>query len=103
MATVQERLGKLTNRQTLWELVATNGAEVYLVRYTNRRSRSSLFESARHSGQQLARLTGSDRLTFYARSGDGAYMGAWAIKWSGRTQRDAIREGEHAYIGDYPI
>jgi len=103
MATVIERLDRLRNRQTLYELVVQHDdGRRLLVQYTGAPTRNRLLTACRRWGAQLARLTGTDTLTFGARMADGAVMGDWRIVWSGLTQREAICAGEPTFIGDMP-
>jgi hypothetical protein len=45
-------------------------------------------------------LTGTSDITFAKRAGDGATMGPWRIRWTGRTQREAANMGRLPWIGD---
>lgn len=44
--------------------------------------------------------TGDNGITWATRAADGGRMGAWTIRFTGRTQRDAIINGELPYIED---
>lgn len=96
-STIPQRAGDAT----LYELVAHHPEHpVLLIAYCHGQSRARLLKACCRHGQALARLTGTDQLTFARRAHDGATMGAWSIAWTGRTKRDALHEGEHAWIGD---
>ncbi len=101
MTHVQERLSRIRNRRTLYELVVSHpdGRRV-LLGYADRHSRNMLLRMARKHGQRLADLTGEEQLTFAKFSRDGARIGEWSIKWTSRTQREAIIEGELPFIAD---
>lgn len=88
-------------RATLYELVMERGAGEprYLLMYTNNRSRRILLESCRSHGETIAKLTNANRIVFAKKSGDGATVGGWRIHWSGRTQREAVRD-PLPWIGD---
>lgn len=85
--------------RTLYELVAQNGDQRFLIMYRSNRSRRMLLDSCRKHGERLVKLTGVADITFAKRAGDGATMGAWRIRWTGRTQREAVGS-ELPWIGD---
>ena len=93
------RLARLTNRGTYYELAAILGDQRRLVAYTQRRSRSGMLAACRNRAVLLIALTGAENLQFGKRTVDGATMGDWQIRFTGRTERDAIMEGELPYIG----
>lgn len=79
---------------TRYELaVAHPDGRRFLLGYTVRRSRNSLFEFAQRNALALLRLTGDETIRFAKRTAEGATMGAWHINWTGRTQRQAASEG----------
>jgi hypothetical protein len=100
MAALQERLDRLKNRRTLYELAAVLADRKVLVAYCGRRGRSGLWHACVKRGPELAALCGTDRLTFATRAGDGATMGDWTIRFTGRTQRECYIEGELPFVCD---
>jgi hypothetical protein len=101
-ARTTERLDSLRNRATLYELAMIRGEERILIAYSQRKGRRDIFKAvaADHRVRQVTARTGTDQIDFAKRTADGATMGGWAIRFTGRTQRDAIIEGELPYIGD---
>ena len=93
------RLARLYNRATCYELAAINVERRVLIAYCGRRSRSGLLAACRNRGALVIALTGSENIEFGKRASDGATMGPWQIRFTGRTERDAIMEGELEYIG----
>ena len=101
-ATAQERLARIRNRQTLYELtIAHPDGRRYLVAYAQSKGRTDLWRSVTSEKRvdRIVKLTGTEEITFAKRAADGATMGDWAIRFTGRTQRDCIVEGELTYIG----
>jgi hypothetical protein len=99
-ATTQQRLARLSNRVTLYETVATYGTQTVLVVYCGKnktRFFRAIAENDQERAKKLVELTGAERITV----GKGTVLGTigeWTIKFTGRTQRDAIVEGEHPYL-----
>lgn len=100
MATTAERLERLKYYATRYELAAINGDTRILLVYSYGRGRRAILESARKHGEKLVALTGRQSIDFAKRASDGATMGDWQIRFTGRTQRDAICSGELPWIGD---
>jgi hypothetical protein len=102
MIPTTERLERLRNRATLYELAMTRGEERLLVAYSQRKGRRDIFKAvtADHRVGPIMARTGADRIEFAKRAADGAMMGGWTIRFTGRTERDAIIEGELPYAGD---
>jgi hypothetical protein len=94
----QRRLAAMHNRTTLYELVATDGVRTVLLSYC-RKARGVIFDVACKHGPALVALTGDERIHFAKLAADGATMGAWKIKFTGRTERDCCLEGVHDWIG----
>lgn len=90
-----QRLEALKHYSSRYELVATHpdGRKV-LVGYTPRRGRSGLFDMLAKNGVAWVKFSGSENITFGKRVADGAISGKWSINFSGRTQREAICNGE---------
>ena len=92
-------LQRIRGSDTLYELVAKHpDGRSYLIRYTHRRSRDALLKNLRHYGETVARLMGPT-VTFASHAADGATVGDWRVSWTGRTERDALRDGELPFIG----
>jgi hypothetical protein len=103
-STTAQYLERIRNRATLYELAISRGAESYLVAYCQRKSRDGIFKAVSKDGrrEKLVALTGDQEIHFADRSADGATMGAWSIRFTGRTEREAITEGaELPYIGEW--
>ena len=103
-ATLTAKLSRLKNYATRYELVASrdNGADRYLIAYTPRNNRRGLWAAVTEPARaaKLVKLTGSPEITFGKKASDGATMGDWEIRFSGRTQRECYLEGELTYIGE---
>jgi hypothetical protein len=100
MNDIHNKLARLHNRRTAYELVAVNGDQRVLVCYSAERSRNALYRICCKRAAALLALTGAESITWAKRSADGGMMGAWSIRFSGRTQRECYIEGELAYVGD---
>lgn len=98
--TTQEKLARLKNYQTRYECVMTNGNQTYLLAYSSGRSRDNMLKIVRSRGERIVEITHSESITFGTKVADGAVCGDWKIKFTGRTQRDCILEGEHPFIAD---
>jgi hypothetical protein len=99
----QARLARLYNRRTAYELVAIRDDRRILIAYSQGRSRHSILAACRNRGQQVIDALGisaSDLLMFAKRASDGCTIGPWSIRFSGRTEREAILTGELEYVGD---
>jgi hypothetical protein len=86
--------------QTLYELAIENGDTRYLLMYCSNRCRRTILEVAQKHCAALIRLTGDQGINWLDKAAGGATMGAWRIRWTGRTQRDAASTGKLAWIGD---
>jgi len=88
------RLNRLKRYSTRYELIATHpdGRKV-LVGYT-RKGRDGMLSMMRKNGEAWVKFSGCEDIHFARRVGDGATSGEWTINFSGRTQREAIMEGE---------
>jgi len=95
-----ERLARLQNRGTYYELAAVRGEQRRLIAYTQRRSRRGMLAACRNRAVLVIALTGAEELQFGKRAEDGATLGAWQVRFTGRTERDAIMEGELPFIGE---
>jgi len=88
-----------TGARTLYELAAQNGDRRILLAYCSNRGRRTVWEVARKHAERLVALTGAENIEFAKRASDGATMGAWRIRWTGRTQREAVGS-KLPWIGD---
>lgn len=93
MTTIEQRLRRIHNRRTLYEIIIEKGEERYLVQYASK-SRNAILRGLRRHGEAIAARFG-DTVTFARRSADGAYVGDWHVRYSGRTEREAIIAGEY--------
>lgn len=95
MTALQQRLKSLKYHATKYEIVATHkdGRKV-LVGYTPRKGRQGLWAMVAKNATAWIAFSGEGSLTFAKRAADGATAGDWNINFSGRTQRDAIINGE---------
>jgi hypothetical protein len=99
-----KHLERIRNRATLYELAISRGDETFLVAYCQRKSRDAIFKAVAKDGrrEKLVALTGDEEIRFAKRTADGATMGAWAIRFTGRTEREAIASGtELPYVGEW--
>lgn len=84
-----------TNSPTLYELVAAHpDGRACLVAYCSRKGRRDIWIAVTKNDSRreaIINLTGAKDIHFAKRSADGARMGDWLIKFSGRTQRDCQR------------
>jgi hypothetical protein len=96
-----EKLERLRNYSTRYELAISHAdGRRYLVAYSPRNNRRGLFDAVRGRGAAIVALTGADDMVFGNRAADGATVGAWTIRFTQRTQREAYIEGELSYVGD---
>jgi hypothetical protein len=101
--TLGQRLQRLQNRHTLYELVASHpDGRRFLVAYCGRRGRRGIFTALAGRAAAMTALTGDDGIKFAARAADGGTMGAWTIRFSGRTQRECYIAGELEYVAAAP-
>lgn len=101
-----ERLERIKNRQTAYELTITHpDGRKFLVCYSCRQGREAIFDAVSNEDRVAAivKLTGDGDIHFAPRAADGATMGDWSIRFSGRTQRECILGSggpELEYIGN---
>lgn len=92
-----EKLEALKWRATRYEAVLEHNGARYLIGYTAMHSRHGLLKVAQAHGQQIIGFLGvsaDQEMTAGKRAADGFRIGDSAIRFTGRTQRDAILEGE---------
>ena len=88
--------------KTLYEATVSNGTTTYLLVYSARLSRAALHAAVTKHAATMVKLTGDNQIHYADRAQDGATMGDWTIKYSGRTEREAKRD-PHTWIGDLNI
>jgi hypothetical protein len=97
--TTRDKLARLSRYGTAYEVTATHQQHAsILIGYTPRKSFAGLYDAFRQHGKHFGDLTGSetaerDRMMIVFDSG-------WIIRFSGRTERDAISNGERPFIRD---
>ena len=96
-----KKLARLYNRRTMYELAAihTDGRRV-LIAYSDGKGRRDVWNCCHNRATAVVALTGSEIFDFGKRAADGAVIGEWSIRFTGRTEREAIMEGELAYVRD---
>jgi hypothetical protein len=100
------KLARLHNYRTRYEVEAVSTADPsqkYLVGYTSQKSRYGLLSACRRVGPELIaalRLSETAELVPSKRAADGFALGSWQVRFSGRTQRDAIWSGELVFVAD---
>ena len=91
-------------KRTLWELIAehTDGRQV-LIQYTGAPGLKHLYHALQDQKDYILRLFGT--LEFErANTHDVRFVfGAWTVRYSGRTQRDAVSQGEYPFIRDVSL
>lgn len=87
------KLARLKNRATRYELAATNGTHTVLAGYA-RKGRSGLLSMIRKNADAWTTFAQADSIQFAKRAADGATLGKWTIRFTGRTQREAIIAAE---------
>lgn len=98
--TQEQKLARLHNRPTGYEVAAIKGETRILVAYCQRHSFSGLRNAVYNRAEKVVALTG--KTEFQSRKGD-MLLGDWTIRFTGRTQRDAILEGELPYVGEIKL
>ena len=80
---------------TRYELAAQHEDRRVLIGYTPRKGGAGMLAMLRARGPAVAALFGTEIITFAKRVGDGATTATgWTIRFTGRTQREAIQMGE---------
>jgi hypothetical protein len=91
---------------TKYELVLSSGSRRYLVGYCLNKSRSQLLTRMRLHGVHILAVTQmpEDACAKWDASTGTMTLGAWTIRFSGRTQKDAIcTQSELPYVGAVPV
>jgi len=92
----QTKLARLKNRHTRYEIIAAKGEQKVLVGYTARKGHSGLYAMLSGNAESWGKFAGNadPRIHFRKPASEGADSEGWHIHFSGRTQRDAICNGE---------
>lgn len=101
MLTDQQKRKRLHNRPTAYELIAEYGETSVLIMYCGATSRRTIMQCVHKHADALIALTGHKSIVFCKPASLGATLGPWRIRFSGRTQREAIGS-ELPWIGDKP-
>lgn len=89
-----------TRYPTLYELAAIHpDGRRYLLAYCRIKSRSSLWDTVTSENRvhHIVALVGTKSIDFAQRAADGATMGEWSIRFTGRTAREC-QGSEHPFI-----
>tara|TARA_R110000803_G_scaffold32357_6_gene71396 strand:- start:3532 stop:4134 length:603 start_codon:yes stop_codon:yes gene_type:complete len=98
--TTTDKLAKLTNRATRYEaLLCHPEHRSLLVGYSARKSFPGLVGLLRIHADTVCSLFTDPGLSFTKEGQDIVLCGGWSVKFSGRTQRTAICNGERPCIG----
>ena len=98
--TKQEQLARLHNRLTSYEIVAVHadGRRV-LIGYSVGKSKNGIYRMMTKNGPlNGARLGLADDARMSGLPASKVQVGPWVVAYTGRTQRDAIIEGELPWI-----
>jgi hypothetical protein len=86
---------------TRYELAMERDNQKFLVCYSARMGRHAILQSLRNRAPevlQVGQITDDDMLTWKKPASQGAMLGNWRVYWTGRTQRQAISEGELPFV-----
>lgn len=96
------RLQSLQGRYSFYEVIAEKDGKRILIGYTQRRSRYGLLLALRARAAAVILLTEcteeDGQIVAGRRASDGFTVNGWTLRFSGRTARQAILEGEHEHI-----
>ena len=102
MRTTLDRLEALRNQPTRYELIAEKDGVRVLISYCMRQGRHVLLKECQRHGEKLVAIMGlgeSAKIVFLKPAKLGARIGDWSVRFSGRTQREAVGS-ELPWIGD---
>ncbi len=99
MKTLEEKLARLRNHHTRYELAMWCGDRKILIAYTPRRGWAGITAAIQSKADAIVAAAGADYIRFGKRASDGATLGDWTINFTGRTQREAYIQGELEYVG----
>lgn len=92
------KLERRKNYTTLYELVAdAPGESTMLAGYCRHGKVGILGMLCKHGAEWASRISDTDPITF-GKDGRSCQLGKYTIKFSGRTERDAIKEGEKPFF-----
>lgn len=98
------RLERIARYGTRYEITATKAGEAtLLIGYTPRLSRPGLIDMLRRVGPEVVgrlAIGDKDRIAFGTKPRPWAETAGWRIAFSGRTQREAIINGEHPFVAE---
>ena len=93
------KVAHLVNYPTRYEVALEHAGRSYLVGYTIRRSRVGLLSKMRERGADILRITEMpESATVAACDKTLAFSNGSVIRFTGRTQREAITAGELPYV-----
>ena len=95
--TKEEKLNRIKNRSTKYEL-AVDGK--YLAGYCNH-GKHNILQMLRKNLDSWLKIIKEDDVMTFAKNGLSITTGDLTIKFTGRTQRQAIIEGELPWFADY--
>lgn len=104
-ATQEQRLLRIKNYATAYEVILTNGTQRYLVVYC-RKTIAGIFDSLRAKAckrhLRIGEIVAPNGFHVQAGAIDTteANLPAWTVKFSGQTQRECILGGELPFIFD---
>ena len=98
-----QRLARLHNRQTLYEVAAIKGDRKVLIAYAGRRSLAGLVACFRSRTEKIVRgldIPEYELPCYIGKASDGILFFGWQICFTGRTERECIMSAELPYVGD---
>lgn len=102
--TKEQRLLALHRRATCYEIAAICDERKLLIAYAGAHSRHGILKACRNRGEAIIAvlgLTDKDLLMPCAKASDGFMLGPWHVRFTGRTEREAIISGDELpYVGD---
>jgi hypothetical protein len=95
------KVAYLANRATRYEVALEHEGRQWLVGYTIRRSRQGLLAKMREQGQAILRITAmpEDARVTSPNPETLAFSNGSVIRFTHRTQRDAVLSGELPFVG----
>lgn len=103
-ATLEKKLAGLKHYVTRYELVAENGASRVLIGYSSRKSRHGIVSMLRQrlTDKTFYRLFTTNEMHVRRVASHGVDIGDYLVRFTGRTEREAMIGGELPFIGDLP-
>ena len=96
-----KKIAALQGRPTYYEVALIKGDTRILLQYVHRVTRQSVLKAAQKFGPKLVDLMGvTDETPFSWKPNAVAHLGDWTIRSTGRTEREAITNGELPFIGN---